>query len=64
MFILHNRRHKLPATLFIVCIIALLGFKDTGIFVKDYVGAKGEDEQIEFVKEESIDILKETKMIT
>lgn len=61
VFILHNRRHKLPATLFIVCIIALLGFKDTGIFVKDYVATKGEDQQTQFVKEENIDIIKETK---
>lgn len=58
---MHNRRHKLPATLFIICIIALLGFKDTGIFVKDYLGAKVEDEQTQFVKEEKIEIIKETK---
>ena len=58
---MNNRRHKLPATFFIVCIIALLGFKDTGIFVKDYLGANGEDGQTQFVKEENIDIIKETK---
>ncbi len=57
---MHNRRHKLPSTFIIVCIIALLGFKDTGIFVKDYVGVK-EKEYLNFEKEEQIKILKETK---
>lgn len=61
VFILHNRKHRLPATFFILCIIGLLGFKDTGIFVKDYLGANGENQPIKFVKEEKIDIIKETK---
>lgn len=61
VFILYNRKHKLPSTFFIVCIIALLGFKDTGIFVKDYLGVNVESKQVQFVKEENIDIMKETK---
>lgn len=58
---MYNRRHKLPATFFIVCIIAFLGFKDTGIFVKDFVAVKEEGVQTKFVKEEKIEIIKETK---
>lgn len=58
---MYNRKHRLPATFFIVCIIALLGFKDTGIFVKDYLTTNGEDKQTQFIKEENIDIIKETK---
>ena len=58
---MYNRKHKLPATLVIVCIIALLGFKDTGIFVKDHVALKGDGEKIKFEKEENINILRETK---
>ena len=58
---MHNRKHKLPATLFIVCIIALLGFKDTGIFVKDFVGVKDQGGQTQFVKEENIQIVNERR---
>lgn len=60
MLILSNRKHKLPSTLIIICLIALLGFKDTGIFVKNYVAIE-ENQNLTFDKEEKINILKETK---
>ncbi|MSU01773.1 NlpC/P60 family protein [Tissierella sp. DSM 105185] len=37
MFILNNRKHKLPVTIAGICLIGLIGFKDTGIFVKEYI---------------------------
>lgn len=56
---MYNRKHKLPATFLIVCIIALIGFKDTGIFVREYVDLKNDGEQIVFEKAESVNVLKE-----
>lgn len=57
---MYDRKHKLPATFLIVCIIALIGFKDTGIFVKEYVGLKDEGEQLKFEEEENVNIIRET----
>ena len=58
---MYNRKHKLPATFILVCIIGLIGFKDTGIFVKEYASIKG-DEKIAFEKPETVDVLKETEL--
>lgn len=56
---MYDRKHKLPATFLIVCIIAFIGFKDTGIFVKEYVALKSDGEQIIYGKSESVNVLKE-----
>lgn len=58
---MYNRKHKLPATFILVCIIGLIGFKDTGIFVKEYASIKG-DEKIAFEKTETVDVLKEIEL--
>ncbi|MBU5427071.1 C40 family peptidase [Tissierella pigra] len=34
---MNNRKHKLPVTIAGICLIGLIGFKDTGIFVKEYI---------------------------
>ncbi|WMM23454.1 C40 family peptidase [Tissierella sp. MB52-C2] len=34
---MNNRKHKLPVTIAGICLIGLIGFKDTGIFVREYV---------------------------
>lgn len=54
-----NRKHKLPVTFLIVCIIGILGFKDTGVFVKDYVAVTNE-KSISFKKGEDINIARES----
>lgn len=58
---MYNRKHKLPATFIMVCIIGLIGFKDTGIFVKEYASIKG-DEKIAFEQAETLDVLKEIEV--
>ncbi len=59
---MYNRKHKLPTTILMICIIALLGFKDTGIFVRDFISVKDKGGQTQFFKEENIDITKEAKI--
>lgn len=58
-----KKKYKLPATMAIVCTIAFTGFKDTGIFVKDFVGVKQNGEQHQFNREEDVEILKETEQM-
>ena len=58
---MYNRKHKLPAAIIMVCIIGLTGFKDTGIFVKEYASIKGDD-QVAFAKSEIVDVVKETEV--
>ncbi len=57
---MQNRKHKLPATIVSLCLIGLIGFKDTGIFVKEYISLKDDGTQVVFNKEENVSILKET----
>lgn len=59
MFILKNRKHKLPIGLISICIIGLLGFKDTGIFVKDHISLKEDGTQGSFSKYENIKVVRE-----
>ena len=54
-----HKRRKLPVTILIICLISLLGFKDTGIFVKEYVSNKENGSQVTFNKEESVNVLRE-----
>lgn len=61
VLILFRRKHKLPITLLIICLIGLTGFKDTGIFVKDYVSLKDDGIPVEFGKEEVVNVLRETE---
>ena len=57
---MYNRKHKLPATIIGLCLIGLIGFKDTGIFVKEYISTKEDGTQVIFSKEENVNILRET----
>lgn len=43
-----------------ICLIGLIGFKDTGIFVKDYISIKEDETEIMFNKEEKINIIRDT----
>lgn len=43
-----------------ICIIGLIGFKDTGVFVKDYLSIKDDETEILFNKEEQVKVIKET----
>ena len=54
-----NKEHKLLVFVLILCIIILLGFKDTGIFVKDFVNINETGAQVVFKKSENVDVLKE-----
>lgn len=54
-----NKGHKLLVVVLMLCIIILLGFKDTGIFVKDFVNINENGVQVAFSKSENVDILKE-----
>lgn len=56
---MYNRKHKLPTTILMICIIALLGFKDTGIFVREYISLRDAELESRFEKEETINILNE-----
>lgn len=56
---MYNRKHKLPATIVSICLIGLIGFKDTGIFVKEYISTKEDGTQVVFSKEENVNILRE-----
>ncbi len=58
MLILQNRKHKLA--ILGVCLIGLVGFKDTGIFVKDYTSIKDDKTEIVFKEEERVNVLRET----
>ena len=57
---MYKRKHKLPITLLIICLIGLTGFKDTGIFVKEYITLKDDGIPVQFNKEEEVDVLRET----
>ncbi len=56
---MYNRKHKLSATIVSICLIGLIGFKDTGIFVKEYISTKEDEVQVVFNKEENVNILRE-----
>ncbi len=55
---MQNRRHKLA--IIGVCLIGILGFKDTGIFVKDFVSIQEDKTEVTFVQEEKVNVLRET----
>ena len=55
---MQNRKHKLAIVG--VCLIGVIGFKDTGIFVKDYVSLKEDNTEVVFYQEEKVNILRET----
>lgn len=56
---MYNRKHKLQATIIGICLIGLIGFKDTGIFVKEYISTKDDSTQVVFDKEENVNIIRE-----
>ncbi len=60
---MNNRKHKLPTTIVGICLIGLIGFKDTGIFVKEYLGTKEDGTKVVFSKEENVNIIKENDRV-
>lgn len=56
---MQNRKHKLPVALLGICLIGLIGFKDTGIFVKDFISIKEDGKEEVFNEQEDINVLKE-----
>lgn len=54
-----TKKHKLPFAIAGVCIIGLIGFKDTGIFVKDFTAIDKEEAQISFEKHEEVKVFRE-----
>ena len=56
---MHNRKHKLPVVILGICLVALVGFKDTGIFVKDYISIKDDGTQGQFIKQENVNVVRE-----
>lgn len=56
---MQNRKHKLPITFLSICLIGLIGFKDTGIFVKDFISIKEDGTQSSFSEQEKINVLRE-----
>jgi len=57
---LQTKKHQIPMAILGICIIGLIGFKDTGIFVKDYVGIRDDETEIVFNKEEHVNLIRET----
>lgn len=53
------KKHKLPKVIIGLCLIGLLGFKDTGIFVIDIIAVDGNGNQTEFNKHENINLIRE-----
>lgn len=56
---MQNRKHKLPVALLGICLIGLIGFKDTGVFVKDFISIKEDGTQASFSEHEDINVLRE-----
>lgn len=56
---MESKRHKLPLVLVLLFIIMLLGFKDTGMFVKEYVSIKDDGTQFNFNKGEIAEVVRE-----
>lgn len=57
---MQTTKHKIPMAIVGICIIGLIGFKDTGVFVKDYLSIKDDETEILFNKEEQVKVIKET----
>lgn len=55
---MNDGRKKSSVTLLLVCIIAIMGFKDTGVFVSDFVL-----DTVTFMKGEEVGIVKETNLV-
>lgn len=53
------KKYKLPKVVLGVCLIGLIGFKDTGMFVRDFVAVDANGTNIEFNKYENIKVLAE-----
>lgn len=60
VFKLQNLKHKFAMAIASICIIGLLGFKDTGIFVKSYTYIKDDGTEIIFNEEEKVNLIRET----
>ncbi len=55
-----KRKHRLSVTILSLCLIGLIGFKDTGIFVKEYVSTKEDGTLTVFNIKEKIKVVRET----
>lgn len=51
------KKYKLPKVILGVCLIGLIGYKDTGMFVKDFAAIDENGEQSNFNKYESITLI-------
>ncbi|MBC8588361.1 C40 family peptidase [Paratissierella segnis] len=56
---MESKRHNLPMVVALLSIVLLLGFKDTGKFVKEYKAIKDDGTQIAFNKGDVVDVVKE-----
>lgn len=54
-----TEKHKLPIIILSLCLIGLIGFKDTGIFVKDFISIDKNQSKISFEKYEEINVFRE-----
>ncbi|NLK43608.1 MAG: C40 family peptidase [Tissierellia bacterium] len=57
---MQTKKHKIPMAIAGICLIGLIGFKDTGIFVKDYFSLTEDETEIVFNKEEQVNLIRET----
>ncbi|MCK9443098.1 MAG: C40 family peptidase [Tissierellaceae bacterium] len=57
---MQNRKHKLSIAIVGICLIGLVGFKDTGIFVREYISVEEDESQIIFQREEEVNLIRET----
>ncbi len=55
------KRHKLPKVVLGLCLIGIVGFKDTGIFVKDFTAVDGDGSKQAFSKYENINLISANK---
>lgn len=53
------KKYKLPKVILGLCLIGLIGFKDTGMFVKDFTAVDGNGNKAEFNKYENINLVSE-----
>lgn len=56
---MESKRHNLPIVLALLSIVLLLGFKDTGKFVKEYKAIKDDGTQIDYNKGDAVDVVRE-----
>jgi len=61
VFILNYKKHKPLYITLLLSVILLLGFRNTGIFVKEYINVNEDGSKTVFLKEENVEVVKEGK---